>query len=117
MVPLTPFTTIFILLFFGIVSGAYLPLALIYLVGFVRRAHFGFGLIWKVLARLLVIAVLLILLFAALGFATDLMGLEKLPHDASLALGFGVLGGLFGGLILFVVGLIRGRSRQTAGAV
>ena len=110
---LSPFTTMFMLLAFGIVTGAYLPLALIYLVGFVRQKHFGFGLIWRLLARLLVIAVLLILLFAALGFALDLLGLKELPADASMALGFGVLGGLFGGLILFVIGLVRGRRHLT----
>jgi hypothetical protein len=107
----TPFATIFLVFAFGLITGAYLPLALIYLVGFLRREHFGFAMVWKALVRLVIILVLLVLLFAALGLTMRLLGLKDLPDDASVGLGSGVLIGLAGGLILFVIGLIKGRRR------
>lgn len=110
---LTPVTINFILVAFGIIIGAYLPLALIYLVSFFRRERFGFILIWKTAVRLAVIALLLLLIFAALGFTEKLLSLnpKQLEQDSAAFLGFGFLGSFFVGIILFIIGLVRGRSR------
>lgn len=111
-------TVDFIVLVFGVMIGAYLPLALFYLVSFFRREHLGFILIWRAAARLAVIVMLFLLIFAALGLAEKFLGLDLKTIDdkTSLYLGFGVIGSFLVGIILFVIGLARGRRRTAAGA-
>ena len=113
-----PITINFVLLVFGVIIGAYLPLALIYLVSFFRQQRFGSILISKAAARLAVIALLLFLIFAALGFTWELLGLTKhrLTDESVLFLGLGFAGSFFVGLILFIIGLARGRSRVVSGS-
>jgi hypothetical protein len=115
---LRPITINFIFLAFGVINGAYLPLALIYLVSFFRRERFGFSLIWKAAARLAVITLLLCLILAALGATPLLLGLkeEEYKGEASVIMGFGFLGSFFVGIILFIIGLVRGRSRVVTGS-
>jgi hypothetical protein len=116
---LRPTTINFILLAFGVIIGAYLPLALIYLVSFFRRQRFGVILIKKAAARLAVIALLLLLILAALGFTHDLLGLNprQLEQEPATFLGWGFLGSFFVGIILFIIGLVRGRSRVATDSV
>jgi len=115
---LGPTTINFILFAFGVIAGAYLPLALIYLVSFFRRQRFGFILIKKAAARLAVIALLLFLIFGALGFTLQLLGLkpEELTDEGALFLGSGFAGSFFVGIILFIIGLVRGRRRVVSGS-
>ena len=114
---LRPITINIIFLAFGVIFGAYLPLAVIYLVSYFRR--FGFTVIWKVVVRLWLIALLLFLISAAFAVTGALLGLEQVSdetfNEACLFMGFGFLGSLFVGIILFVTGLARGRSRTVAG--
>ena len=70
----------------------------------------------KAAARLAVIALLLFLIFAALGFTHQLLGLEELTDANALFLGLGFTGSFFGGIILFIVGLVRGRRRVVSGS-
>jgi hypothetical protein len=107
---LTPFTVRFMLAVFGVVIGAYLPLALFYLVSFFRRERLRLVLIWRTIVRLGAIALLLLLIFLALGLTEEVLEL-KLTEADSLSLGFGLFGGFLGGIVLFVIGLWRGRSR------
>ena len=109
------FTVNFVFTVFGVMIGAYLPLALFYLVSFFRREHLGFILIWRAAIRLAAIALLLLLIFAALGLTGRIVGLKEIGDVAYTFLGAGVGGGFLVGLILFVIGLIRGRSRIAAG--
>ena len=97
--------------------GAYLPLALFYLVSFFRRERLGLILIWRAAVRLAVIFILLFLIFAGLGFAETLPGkpIEETIDEMSLYLGFGFFGGFLVGVILFVIGLVRGRTRAARG--
>jgi hypothetical protein len=113
---LTSFTVNFLLLVFGVVIGVYLPLALFYLVSFFRREHLGFILIWRAAVRLAVIVLLFLLIFAAMGFTQQFLGLKETDDVAFMFLGLGVIGGFLVGIILFVIGLFRGRRRTAAGA-
>jgi len=116
---LTPTTINFILLAFGVIMGAYVPLALIYLVSFFRRERFGFILIRKVAARLVIIALLFFLICSAINFTGEPMGLNwnELDREPAEFLGYGFMGGFFVGIILFIIGLIRGRSRVVTDSV
>lgn len=109
------FTVNFVFIVFGVMIGAYLPLALFYLVSFFRRKHLGFILIWQAAIRLAAIALLLFLIFATLGFIGKVVGLKETDDVAFAFLGAGVVGGFLVGIILFVIGLVRGRSRIAAG--
>lgn len=112
---LTSFAVKFILLVSGIMIGAYLPLALVYLVSFFRRERLGFILIWRAAVRLAAIALLFFLIFVALGLIVQLLGLKETDDDAYIFLGFGAMGGFLVGIVLFFVGFARGRRRIAAG--
>ena len=115
---LAPFTVNFISLVVGVMLGAYIPLALLYLISFFRRERLGLILIWRAAVRLAVIVILLFFIFMALGIfiaslpeeATEALGEEKAPY-----LGSGLVGGFLVGVILFVIGLMRGRRRVAGG--
>jgi hypothetical protein len=110
-------TTInFIILALGVIIGAYLPLALIYLVSFFRQQRFGFVLIKKAAVRLGVIIVLFFLIFVALGLTNLLFGPEGITDEGDAYLGGGIAGGFFVGIILFIIGLVRGRRRVETGS-
>ena len=111
---LTSFTVNFIFLVFGVMIGAYLPLALVYLVSFFRREHLGFILIWRAAVRLAVIVLLFFLVLAALGLTVQLLGLKETDEDAYMFLGLGSTGSFLVGIVLFVVGVVRGRRRIAA---
>jgi hypothetical protein len=115
---LRPITINFIHLAFGVIFGAYLPLALIYLVSFFRRERFGFILIWKAAVRLAVIVLLFVLISAALGFTMRLLGvnLDELTDEGALFVGLGAAGSFWVGIILFIIGLVRGRRRVVSGS-
>jgi hypothetical protein len=106
-----------IFLAFGVIFGAYLPLAVIYLVSFFWR--FGFTVIWKVVVRVWLIILLLFLISAAIAVTGVLLGLDQVSdkafNEACLFMGLGFLGSLFVGISLFIMGLARGRSRTVTG--
>lgn len=112
---LTSFTVKFIFLVFGVMIGAYLPLALFYLVSFFRREHLGYILIWRAAVRLAMIVMLFLLIFMALGFTAQFLAVKATDEETVLYLGLGIIGSFLVGIILFVIGLVRGRSRIEAG--
>jgi len=113
---LTPITINFILFAFGVIAGAYLPLALIYLVSFFRREHFAFILIWKAAVRLAVIILLFVLISGALGFGLERLAPKGVTDEGGTFLAVGFLASFLVGIILFTIGLVRGRSRVVTGS-
>ena len=113
---LAPFTVHFISLVVGVMSGAYLPLALLYLVSFFRRERLGLILIWRAAVRLAVIFMLFFLIFGALGiFEVSVLTEEAYVEEMGSYVTPGFGGGFLVGVILFVIGLKRGRRRVAAG--
>jgi hypothetical protein len=106
-----------VFLAFGVIFGAYLPLAVIYLVSFFRRS--GFTVIWKTAVRIALIALLLFLIAAAFAVTGVLLGAEQLSdelfNEACLFMALGIVGSFLAGILLFVMGLARGRSRTVTG--
>jgi hypothetical protein len=109
------FTYRFIMTVFGVMVGAYLPLAIFYLVCFFRREHLGFVLFWRTLVRLGGIVLLFFLILAAFGLPLAFLEPAQTELNAidDLLLGFGAIGGFLGGIILFVIGLRRGRRQKS----
>jgi hypothetical protein len=107
-----------IFLAFGVIFGAYLPLAVIYLVSFFWRERFEFTM--KAAVRLALIVLLLFLISAACAVTGVLLGLEQLSdeafNEACLFMGFGIVGSFLVSIILFIMGLARGRRRVGTGS-
>jgi len=107
--------TISIALFaFGAILGIYLPLALAYVVGKFRRSHFSMQIAWKVTLRLATILFLYFVLLAILGTLLEVPQLAKQPEGISIWLGFGFIISFIAGIILFFIGLRRGRAQAAS---
>jgi len=110
---LTSFTLSLVHFVIGIVTGIYLPLAVLYLVGFVRKGHFGLKLIWQAILRVFMVLFGFIMVMAALGFVEEMLGSPEQLEEYAVWIGFGLILGLFAGIVLFIVGLRRARSTPT----
>jgi len=96
----------------GVVTGAYLPLAVIYLMRFFRRERFGFILMLKAALRLVLIALLFCIIILAPILISRLFGLsDEASFKAFVFWASAFWGSLFIGIILFIIGLVRGRRR------
>ncbi len=104
------------------VIGSFLPLALLYVAHYAVRHELNFRSVLGLLARILLIPVVYMVVFAVLALLLNLSGIEpdQIPESSVAWLGFVGGLGLFGGIIALLIGLVRGvraarqRSREVA---
>lgn len=105
------FAIYFIPIALGIILGAYLPLLLSYIVSFLRREHLELSLISKAAVRLAGIIISVFVMFVILTAVSYFGALSDFNtrHVMERYFDCGLMGGLFGGMILFFASLTKGK--------
>ena len=99
----------------GVIMAIYLPLALAYIVSIIRKTHFGMQMIWKVMLRLVTVLFVYIMLVGFLGLILDGLNLlDQGTPEEDMALGFGFMIGFVVGIILFLIGILKGRVQAAS---
>jgi protein-S-isoprenylcysteine O-methyltransferase Ste14 len=97
----------------GVLIGIYFPLALAYVRGKFRGSYFSMKIAWKIMLRLAAILFLFFLLLAIFGLFLSTQLAKQFEHN-SIWLGFGIMAGFIAGIILFFIGLRRGRAQAVS---
>lgn len=94
----------------GTLLGISSPGLLLYLAILIKRNKFGLMLIKKILIKIFIAFCIIVFLFILVGVADTLLGIKKenIPEAAYAALGFGVIIGFIIGVVILIVGVVRG---------
>ncbi|MGZ8946710.1 MAG: hypothetical protein ACXW1W_14960 [Methylococcaceae bacterium] len=106
---LSPFTLSLLHFLLGVLVGIYLPLAALYFVLFIRKAHLGLHLIWEVILRLALAVFGFFLVFLIIGLVLPNLGELEQLEKYNIWLGFGAIIAFFAGVFLFLVSLWKAR--------
>jgi hypothetical protein len=101
-----------ILLLGGFLIGSFIPLALLYLIIFVKKHRFSLRRFLGLVVRIILIPIVFIIVMAAVGLIMEWSGITpgELTDKAAGLLGSAAMFGLIGGSIAFLIGLKKGRG-------